>query len=85
MITVKIGEFRNRLSTYLRKVRQGNEIIIADREHPIGRIIPYSEVEEKWEMIEPSKGYEGLASLTFKPISSKVNAVEELLAERRKR
>jgi len=86
MITVKVAEFRNKLSSYLKKVRQGTEIIISDRDHPIGRLIPHDKnTEEEWEITPPAKGYEGLAKLKFKPSSAKIDIVEELLAERRKR
>jgi antitoxin (DNA-binding transcriptional repressor) of toxin-antitoxin stability system len=38
MKTVKIAELKNRLSYYLRRVRQGESILIADRDHVIARI-----------------------------------------------
>ena len=38
MITVKIAELKNRLSHYLKRVRQGESILIADRDHVIARI-----------------------------------------------
>ena len=59
MITIKIAEFRNRLSVYLKKVRQGAEVIITDRDTPIGRLIPYEKEvkEEPFEMIPPKKGW----------------------------
>ncbi len=89
MTTVKVAEFRSHLSKYLHKVRQGSEIIISDRKHPIARITPYSESTsealKEWKMIEPAKGYAGFAKLKFKPLSSKVDALEELLSDRRKR
>lgn len=40
MKTVKIGEFRNRLSHYLRLVQDGEAILIADRDRLIARIDP---------------------------------------------
>jgi len=87
LIRVKIGEFRNRLSSYLKKLRQGAEIVISDRDTPIGRIIPFekSNAKDELKMIDPPKGYPGLASLAFSPKSSPVSPVEELLKERRSR
>lgn len=38
---VKIAELKGKLSEYLRSVREGNELIIKDRETPIARIVPY--------------------------------------------
>ena len=38
---VKIGEFKAHLSSYIRSVRSGNEVVIKDRETPVARIVPY--------------------------------------------
>ena len=38
---VKIAEFKSHLSDHLRRVRQGQEIVIKDRETPIARVVPY--------------------------------------------
>ena len=85
IIQVKIGELRNRLSAYLKKMRQGAEIVISDRETPIGRLIPFGkeESEKNWTIIDPPKGYIGLAQLNYPP--SSYSAAEELLMERRSR
>jgi prevent-host-death family protein len=40
MKSVNIGELKNRLSTYLRYVREGEEVLIKDRNRPIARILP---------------------------------------------
>lgn len=40
MKTVKIGALRNDLSGYLRYVRQGEEVIVCDRDKPVARILP---------------------------------------------
>jgi prevent-host-death family protein len=45
MRTAKIGVLRNQLSAYLRHVRNGEEVVIYDRNVPIARISP----------IEPSR------------------------------
>lgn len=86
-LTVKVGEFRNKLSRYLKKVREGREIVITDRETPIGRVIPYKKgkSEEVLTIQEPPEGYEGLAKLSFPDLPVKVDAVELLLEDRRRR
>lgn len=86
-LTVKVGEFRNKLSRYLKKVREGREIVITDRETPIGRVIPYkkNKSEEILTIQEPPEGYEGLAKLSFPPISCPIDPVELLLEDRKKR
>lgn len=41
MKSVQIGELKNKLSGYLREVRQGEEILVRDRNLPVAKIIPY--------------------------------------------
>jgi len=52
MRTVNIGELKNQLSGYLQYVRNGEEIVVRDRQVPIARILPFrrhslSEEEEQ--------------------------------------
>ena len=46
MIKVQIAQLKNGLSLYLRKVREGTEILITDREKPIARIVPLTRTQE---------------------------------------
>ena len=41
MRSVNIGELKNQLSGYLRHVRNGEEIVVKDRNVPVARIIPF--------------------------------------------
>ena len=38
---VNVTELKSKLSEYLRSVRNGNEIIIKDRDTPIAKLVPY--------------------------------------------
>ena len=40
MRSVNIGTLKNQLSSYLRSVREGEEIVVQDRKRPIARIVP---------------------------------------------
>ena len=40
MRTVNIAELKNRLSAYLNQVKDGEEIVVRDRNVPIARIVP---------------------------------------------
>lgn len=40
MQSVNIAELKNRLSAYLDRVREGEEVIIRDRRRPIAKIVP---------------------------------------------
>lgn len=85
-ISVKIGELKNHLSGYLKKVRKGGEVVISDRDTPVGRIVPFTRKQkDEWQVIDPPKGYQGLSRLSFSPSKAKISAVETLLKERRSR
>ena len=87
MVQVKIAEFRNQLSRYLKKVRQGGEVVITDRDTPIGRLVPYEKDsdEEPFEMIPPKNGWGGLAKMKFTPTKYKGDIVDLLMEDRKKR
>jgi prevent-host-death family protein len=42
MRTVNIGELKARLSAHIRLVRDGEEVLVCDRNKPVARIIPCS-------------------------------------------
>jgi prevent-host-death family protein len=46
MRSVNIAELKNRLSSYLNEVREGEEILIRDRHLPIAKIVPISHVDD---------------------------------------
>ena len=41
MKRVNIGTLKNELSAYLRYVRNGEEVIVQDRDTPVARIVPF--------------------------------------------
>lgn len=41
MKTVNIGTLRNQLSAYLQHVKNGEEVIVRDRDVPVARILPF--------------------------------------------
>ncbi len=44
MKSVNIGTLKNELSAYLRYVRDGEEVVVRDRNVPIARIVPFRTV-----------------------------------------
>ena len=46
MQTVNIAELKNNLSAYLKKVKNGAELIVKDRNRPVARLVPLSEGED---------------------------------------
>lgn len=87
MIKVKIGELRNNLSKYLRKVRLGAEVTITDRDHPVGKLVPMRKAggREGLQMLPPKAGFEGLRHLRFHRRRHDTNVVADLLEDRHKR
>lgn len=52
MRTVKISDLKARLSSHIRRVRNGEEVLVCDRNAPVARIVPvqlddYSAQEKK--------------------------------------
>jgi antitoxin (DNA-binding transcriptional repressor) of toxin-antitoxin stability system len=43
MRSVNVGELKNQLSAYLQYVRNGEEVIVRDRQVPVARILPFIE------------------------------------------
>jgi prevent-host-death family protein len=41
MKSVNIGTLKNELSAYLKYVRNGEEVIVRDRDVPVARIVPF--------------------------------------------
>ena len=46
MRTVNIADLKNQLSRHLKHVRQGEEILIRDRQVPVAKIVPLSSVND---------------------------------------
>ncbi len=42
MRSVNIADLKNRLSRYLREVREGEELVVRDRNVPVAKIVPVS-------------------------------------------
>ena len=42
MRTVNIGVLKNQLSAYLQYVRNGEEVVVRDRNKPVARILPFT-------------------------------------------
>jgi prevent-host-death family protein len=40
MRTVKIGDLKAHLSAHLKRVKQGEEVLVCDRDEPVARIVP---------------------------------------------
>ncbi|HLG18862.1 MAG TPA: type II toxin-antitoxin system Phd/YefM family antitoxin [Bdellovibrionota bacterium] len=82
MKSVRIAEFKSRLSKYLRLVQKGAEIVVMDRETPIAKVVPFGPAYDDFRVIPPKKGFEHIRTLKFEPPSKKTDSLRALLAER---
>jgi prevent-host-death family protein len=46
MRSVNIADLKNNLSRYLNKVRDGEEVLIRDRNRPIAKIVPLAQADD---------------------------------------
>jgi prevent-host-death family protein len=81
MKTVQIADLKNHLSSHLREVRKGEEIIVHDRSLPVARIIPY--VPDSIEEQERILVAEGKLRLPESPPKDREKWQKEFLAMRR--
>ncbi len=67
MQAVNIAQLRGHLSTYLKRVRRGEEILIRDRETPVAKLVPLPENEVHSERMLRLAA-QGLVRLPEKPM-----------------
>ena len=85
MTPVRVAKFKAKLSEYLRAVRQGRELTIYDRDHPIARVIPVTE-QAPLMVREPVARYGTLGDIQMPPpLELDGDIVDELLADRNSR
>ena len=81
---VRIAEFKNNLSRYLRSAQKGHEIVIKDRETPIARLVPYEKPSERLESRPPIGSLKDLDEMPrYAPPNLTWKDVEEALREER--
>jgi len=85
MKQVKIAEFKTHLSSHLKQVRQGKEIIILDRKQPIAKVMPLVDRKKQLLIVRKAKTKGGLKKLRFKGIKAKVDVVKALREDRDRR
>ncbi|MGH7670568.1 MAG: type II toxin-antitoxin system Phd/YefM family antitoxin [Gemmatimonadaceae bacterium] len=80
---IGVAEFKARLSEYLRAVKTGNSLIIADRSQPVARVVPYTETSGRLVVRERVHAYRTFGDIPLPaPIELDVDAVELLIEER---
>lgn len=85
MKRVKIAELKDQLSRYLRAVERGAEVEVTDRERPIARIVPVSEVEVSVVVVPPTLPFSSLHRKRYTAARWDVSSTDLLLEERQRR
>ena len=82
---VKIAEFKNHLSRYLRAAQKGTEVVITDRETPIARLVPYKRPAKLLLSRPPTGSLKDLDRLpVYAPKNLTLADLEEALREERR-
>jgi prevent-host-death family protein len=63
MKTAKVSELKAKLSAYLAEARNGETVVVYDRNTPIARIVPFHEDEDDLVIIEASRSPAELKTL----------------------
>jgi len=83
MTTVNVATLKEKLSYYLRLVREGKEIVVTSHRHRVARILPPSGLSA--EVTGPSRSVKDLKKIKgIKPRRS-LSGVQTLLEDRRRR
>jgi prevent-host-death family protein len=84
-----VREFKNNLSRYLERVRQGDEVIVTDRGRPVARVVPIDAARRASGLDElEAQGLAALAQTSDRSLPGKLIAatapVSPLVAEQRR-
>ncbi|MDO8493898.1 MAG: type II toxin-antitoxin system prevent-host-death family antitoxin [Deltaproteobacteria bacterium] len=83
MSSVKIANLKANLSSYLREVQKGSQIIVTDRETPIARVVPYHSTKEKLHILKAASSPRKLKKLKIPSSAKATDSLRALLKDRR--
>ena len=84
MIAVNIAVLKAKLSFYLGQVKQGNEILVMDRNTPVARMLPSGDRRGPV-VVKAKKSPALLRTMNFRPLKRRTNSFELLREERDRR
>jgi prevent-host-death family protein len=80
-----VAEFKAKLSEYLRAVKKGHVLIIADRDQPIARVVPYAATSGQLAVREPLHNHRTLGDIPMPPPAKlPIDPVTLLLEDRQR-
>jgi len=84
MIQVNIATLKAQLSAFLARVKNGEQVLILDRKHPIAKITLYDERSD-FRITESKRSPAELKRIKFKPLRVQTDVVRLLREERDRR
>lgn len=85
MVSVNIAVLKAKLSFYLGQVKQGNEVLVMDRNTPVARMLPSSDRGPGLALVKATRSPALLKAMKFHPAKRRTNSVELLREERERR
>jgi prevent-host-death family protein len=85
MERVTVAELKAKLSEHLRRVEAGETIIVVRHGTPVAVLSPFDENADELDVIEPTGDPAEWAQVGLPPLALGADAVELLLADRRRR
>lgn len=82
---IGVADLKARLSEYLRAVKKGHTLTIADRDEPIARIVPYASTSGRLVVRERLQHYRTLGDIPLPPPANLDFDVVDVLLEDRER
>lgn len=82
MTYAKVSQLKNRLSSYLKEVRRGGEVIVTDRDTAIAKITPFSGAKKDFVFREPRRSPHFLKKLKPIVLDKEVDVLQALWEER---
>ena len=83
MTTVKVAQFKSHLSSYLKRVRHGEQVIVTDRETPIARVIPFTPMQEKLQTVAAKKSPKIIRKIDIPPAPKGTDSLKALNEDRK--
>ena len=83
MITVNVATLKEKLSHYLKLVKEGGEVMVTSHRHRVARILPASTPHSQ--PVEPTRDAKDVLKLKGVKRRRSVSAVKTLLEDRQRR
>ena len=85
MIPVNIATLKAKLSFYLGRVKQGNEVLVMDRNTPVARLVPSAGGGQSLVLTQPENSPSALRGMKASPPKRRFNVTRLLREERDRR